>query len=138
MVGLAHADEVYPDPLVEPTVGRPVVGLVGVDPTTRHEFLHRAKGEGFKLSGVRGLPVGGIAIFRVGRPPWLSPSREKHQVAPQFLALDNLSGKVCSCHGLSSRTTRAASARSCLQNAAHVNTSQYVSPHRQTAREVIK
>src|SRR3990167_4490010 len=83
MVRLRHAHEVYPDPLVEPTVGRSVVGLVGVDLHARHEFLHRAKGEGFKLSGVRGLPVGGIAIFRVGRPPRLPASREKHQVAPE-------------------------------------------------------
>src|SRR3990167_2467656 len=85
MVRLRHAHEVYPDPLAEPTVGRPVVGLVGVDLHARHEFLHRAEREGFKLSGVRGLPVGGLAVATVTRPPGLPASREKHQVALEDL-----------------------------------------------------
>src|SRR3990167_11385378 len=104
MVRLRHAHEVYPDPLVEPTVGRSVVGLVGVDLHARHEFLHRAKGEGFKLSGVRGLPVGGIAIATVTRPPGLPPPREEHQVAPKGL----LRVKLCAGHGFSSLPTYSA------------------------------
>src|SRR3990167_2024554 len=106
MIGLRHAHDIYPDPLTEPTIRGPVVGLVGVELGAGHKLLHRAKGEGFKLSGVRGLPVGGIAVATVTRPPGLPPSREKHQVAPKGL----LRVKLCAGHGFSSLPTY----RACL------------------------